>query len=289
MRHERIEAAPKEVELSIAAPIIVKRITVEGGGHHGGAWKIAYADFMTAMMAFFLLLWLLGSTTEEQRKGLADYFTPTLVKLKEKSAGGSGFLRGSSLTDVDPYPHEMGQTGSRSLTIPRAAAGGPLEGGTREDGTAARLARLREEIARRLAGVEGGKRLARQLRVTRTPEGIRIEIIDDSDFAMFELGTSVLRPEALQLLNAVSSSLATGAEPLIIRGHTDSLPWRAGAQANNWSLSMGRAEATRAAMTRYGLAQNRFARLEGVADREPAIPADPADPRNRRISLLLLR
>ncbi len=93
-------------------PIIVKKVTVvQGGGHHGGAWKVAYADFVTAMMAFFLLLWLLGATTEAQRKGLADYFTPTLVKTKDRGAGSDGLLGGASLTDVDDYPNRQGQTG----------------------------------------------------------------------------------------------------------------------------------------------------------------------------------
>ena len=89
-------------------PIIVKKVTVVAAAHHGGAWKVAYADFVTAMMAFFLLLWLLGSTSEEQRKGLADYFTPTLVKTKEQSAGSDGLLGGSSLTDPDSYPNRAG-------------------------------------------------------------------------------------------------------------------------------------------------------------------------------------
>ena len=92
-------------------PIIVKKVTVVAAAHHGGAWKVAYADFVTAMMAFFLLLWLLGSTSEEQRRGLADYFTPTLVKTKEQSAGSDGLLGGASLTDPDNYPHRASQTG----------------------------------------------------------------------------------------------------------------------------------------------------------------------------------
>src|SRR5438874_9324573 len=105
-------------------PIIVKKIIEAGhGGHHGGAWKVAYADFVTAMMAFFLLLWLLGATTEKQRKGIADYFTPTLVKVREQSAGANGLLGGSSITDVDNYPHRSGQTGTKTLTIPRDATG----------------------------------------------------------------------------------------------------------------------------------------------------------------------
>ena len=110
-------------------PVIVKKITIVAGGHHGGAWKVAYADFVTAMMAFFLLLWLLGATTEKQRKGIADYFTPTLVKTREASAGSStGLLGGSSLTDADNYPHRAGQTGTKAMTIPRDATGGPKEG-----------------------------------------------------------------------------------------------------------------------------------------------------------------
>jgi hypothetical protein len=107
------------------APIIVKKVTVVAGGHHGGAWKVAYADFVTAMMAFFLLLWLLGATTEKQRKGLADYFTPTLVKMKEGEAGSYGLLGGSSITDADNYPHKAAQTGTKTLTVPRDATAAP--------------------------------------------------------------------------------------------------------------------------------------------------------------------
>ena len=96
-----------------AQTIVIRRIHKGGhGGHHGGAWKVAYADFVTAMMAFFLLLWLLGATTEKQRKGIADYFTPTLVKMREGSAGSFGLLGGSSITDVDNYPNRAGQTGT---------------------------------------------------------------------------------------------------------------------------------------------------------------------------------
>ena len=120
-------------------PIIVKKITIEEGGHHGGAWKVAYADFVTAMMAFFLLLWLLGSTTEDQRKGLADYFTPTLVKMRQQSAGSDGMLGGSSITDADNYPNAAGQTGTQTITIPRSAKGGPVEGGGRGEQKSERI------------------------------------------------------------------------------------------------------------------------------------------------------
>ena len=107
--------SPAHGKNSAPAPIIVKKITVVAAGHHGGAWKVAYADFVTAMMAFFLLLWLLGATTEKQRKGIADYFTPTLVKMRQESAGANGLLHGSSIVDADNYPHRAGQTGTKAM------------------------------------------------------------------------------------------------------------------------------------------------------------------------------
>src|SRR3982751_4012911 len=114
-------------------PIIVKKIIDGGhGGHHGGAWKVAYADFVTAMMAFFLLLWILGATTEKQRKGIADYFAPTLIEMKLKSAGSSGVFGGDSVVAKDNYPHKAAQTGSKSLTIPKDATGGASEAAVAE-------------------------------------------------------------------------------------------------------------------------------------------------------------
>src|SRR5688572_14919082 len=152
------------------APIIVKKIIVQGGdGHHGGAWKVAYADFVTAMMAFFLLLWLLGSTSEEQRKGLADYFTPTLVKMKEQSAGSDGLLGGASLTDPDDYPHRAAQTGTQAITIPRAATGGAREGD-------AQIKRMRQRLEERVASDARLRQLMRQVRMVDTTEGTRIDL-----------------------------------------------------------------------------------------------------------------
>ena len=270
------------------APIIVKKVTIVEGGHHGGAWKVAYADFVTAMMAFFLLLWLLGATEEKQRKGIADYFTPTLVKLRKESAGSNGLLGGSSLTDPDNYPNRQGQTGSRTLTIPRDATGGPTSTGSGSDSDARKLQEIQEKIQKKLAQRRQTKQLARQVRVMRAPEGIRIDLMDDADFSMFELGTTILTKPARELLGVMSETLKEEMAPLIVRGHTDSLPWRGGVKTNNWSLSAGRAEATRQALVLGGVTQNRFARIEGVADTEPLVTDNPADPRNRRISLLLL-
>jgi len=284
-------APPNETAMAnaIPAPIIVKKVTIlKPEGHHGGAWKVAYADFVTAMMAFFLLLWLLGATQENQRKGIADYFSPTLVKTRQESAGADGLLGGSSLTDADNYPNALGQTGTRSITIPRGLTGGPVEGGGSGELEADRLKNLREEIDRRLVARSELSHLARQVRVLRAPEGIRIDLVDDADFSMFTLGTTIMTKDARGLIDVIADVLAEEPNPLILRGHTDSLPWREGVVANNWSLSAGRAEATRQELIANTVAAERFARIEGVADTEPLIGDDPADPRNRRISLLLL-
>lgn len=274
----------KNAKGSNLPPIIVRKVTVVAGGHHGGAWKVAYADFVTAMMAFFLLLWLLGATTEKQRKGLADYFTPTLVKLKEQSAGANGLLGGNSITSVDNYPNRAGQTGTKSITIPRDATGGPKEGGA----AVKRIASIQSRLTEKLNADARLRRLAKQVRMIDTTEGIRIDLVDDADFSMFELGTTMLTADATALLKAIAGTVGPENGGLTVRGHTDSLPWKSGVAANNWSLSAGRAEATRQALIRDGIAQNRFRRIEGVADREPLIADNPQDPRNRRISILLM-
>ena len=263
-------------------PRVVKRNPLRRAEQPTGAWKLAYADFVTAMMAFFLLLWLLGATTEDQRKGLADYFTPTLVKIREQSAGSHGLLGGSSLTDVDNYPNRAGQTGTRTLTVPRGATGGPKEG-------ADAVNRMRERVEQKAAGDDRLRRLLRQVRMVDTTEGVRIDLVDDADFAMFALGTTVMTPDATALVAAIAQAIAPEPGQLTIRGHTDALPWKTGMKANNWSLSSGRAEATRQALMRSGVGETRFRRIEGVADRELLIQNNPRDPRNRRISVTIGR
>ena len=271
--------------VNLPPPIIVKKITIVAAGHHGGAWKVAYADFVTAMMAFFLLLWLLGATTEKQRKGIADYFTPTLVKLRQQSAGSNGMLGGSSITDVDNYPNRAGQTGTKSMTIPRDTTGGPKEGAERMKKVSAMQARL----AARLATNPKLARLAKQVRMVDTLEGIRVDLVDDANFSMFQLGTTVLTLDAAALLDAIAELLGQEPGGISLRGHTDAVPWNGGIGANNWSLSAGRAEATRQALMIDGIGETRFRKIEGVADREPLVRDSPLDPRNRRISILLMR
>ena len=200
-------------------------------------------------------------------------------------SGSNGLLGGSSITDVDNYPHKAGQTGTKTLTIPRDATGGPKEG----SGNIKRVAKMKQRLSEKLQSSEQLRRLARQLRLIDTTEGIRIDVVDDADFAMFHLGTTLLTPDAVALLGAIAQTVGPEAGGLTIRGHTDGLPWRPGVSANNWSLSAGRAEATRQALLREGLADARFRRIEGVADRELLVRDKPQDPRNRRISILLMR
>ncbi|THD38287.1 MAG: flagellar motor protein [Sphingomonas sp.] len=277
--------------------IIYKKIYIEGhGAHHGGAWKVAYADFVTAMMAFFLLLWILGATTEKQRKSIADYFAPTLVELKENSAGSNGIFGGSSITDKDNYPNRAAQTGTRSMTIPIGAVGGNDAGSgdkgslknqqlTAEDTKNFEAMKRRLTLAMQAAPL---KRLASHVRFVQTRDGLRIDLVDDADYSMFALGTTQLVPEADKLIGLIAQTIQGTQNPIMIRGHTDNLGYGDPNAMNNWMLSSGRAEATRRRLSAGGTPEARFYRIEGVADREPMIENNPADPRNRRVSITLL-
>lgn len=269
-------------------PIIVKKIIVDGhAGHHGGAWKVAYADFVTAMMAFFLLMWLLGATTERQRKALADYFTPTLVEMKLESAGSNGMFGGDSLVAKDSYPTTGGK-GNRSITIPRDATGVKDEGGqSMKSRDRVKFQEMKKQLEKRMEANQAMKRLRRNIRFTETREGLRIDLIDEADFSMFALATDKLLPKAHELVAEVATVIQTMPNDVIVRGHTDALPYSGGRTMNNWMLSTARAEATRKALVDNGVALDRFARIEGVADREPFAPDDLYDPRNRRMSITL--
>jgi chemotaxis protein MotB len=170
------------------------------------------------------------------------------------------------------------------MTIPRDATGGPKDGGSKVKRTELMQQRLKEK----LNANEKLRQLAKQVHMTMTPEGIRIDMLDDAHFSMFRLGTTILTPDALELVRAIGQAIAPDPGGLTVRGHTDALQWRPGDPANNWSLSAGRAEATRQALMRNGVGEKRFQRIEGVADRDPLVPDNPNDPSNRRMSILLL-
>ncbi|WP_191060396.1 flagellar motor protein MotB [Geminicoccus harenae] len=290
---------------------VVVRKVIEGGhgGHHGGAWKVAYADFVTAMMAFFLLMWLLGTTSQAKLEGLAEYFTDPSSLSRLPPGGDAGILQGTSVMEpsfieappASPFdtapPARRGEPVESELAEELVAAFAPVgetvldnmrvERAAEEDPapSAAQVeARLRQALAERpdLGG------LREQLEVTHTPEGLRIELLDREGSAMFASGSDQLSPEARRLLELVAAAVASGADRLSIRGHTDSRPFASGSGSDNWLLSSDRANATRQALVALGVPSEKIAEVIGKADTEPRLPEHPDDPGNRRISILLL-
>ncbi|MDF2494401.1 flagellar motor protein MotB [Sphingomonas sp.] len=279
--------------------IIVKKIYIEGhGGHHGGAWKVAYADFVTAMMAFFLLMWLLGATTEKQRKGIADYFAPTILNTKSLGIGGSGLLGGDSVTTQEKSgPHDGNSR--LPMIVAHSDSGGGQKVGTGTKGSLRsrqaiaaedrkNFAKLKQQVEKQLRERQGLAKLAKHIRFTMTPSGMRIDLVDDANYSMFALGTTALESDASALIGMVAEGIRETQNPIMIRGHTDSLPFGDPRAMNNWILGTGRAEATRRRLARGGIPESRFHRIEGVADREPMITSNPMDPRNRRVAITLL-
>jgi chemotaxis protein MotB len=280
--------------------IIYKKVYIEGhGGHHGGAWKVAYADFVTAMMAFFLLMWLLGATTEKQRKGIADYFAPTLVDSQRLGIGGSGPLGGESIMSNNKLGPKAAAATIASMGKPAPPSEGGKDTGIGKKGslrsTAASRAEdakafeaIRRKVMQRIASSASLSKLASQVRFVRTDNGLRIDLIDSADYSMFALGTTALDPRAGELIGLIALSVRETGNPLMIRGHTDSVPYGDPRAMNNWMLATGRAEATRRRLALGGIPEPRFERIEGVADREPMIAKDRFDPRNRRVAITLL-
>jgi len=277
---------------SNAAPVIIKRKkVVSGGGHHGGAWKVAYADFVTAMMAFFLLMWLLGATTEDQRKGIADYFSPT-VPVNRVSGGGSGAFGGDSVFSE----RSLAQSGTGASDLhstqshqARGDRGGANTGANQTDPAAETAAFT--EIEDRLKGHSGESLVSDEtLRhiVTRvTDEGLIIEVFDRGDAVLFVPNES----EPTELLREIADLIGMVAVPIIndiaIAGHTRA---RAVTLAENpvWDLSAARANRMRLLLEEAGLPGKRMRRLTGHADRSPAT-RDPMSPRNNRLEVTFLR
>jgi chemotaxis protein MotB len=308
------EGQPAEGAAAAERPIIRKIIVEEGhGGAHGGAWKIALADMMTALMAFFLLMWLLGAANADQRKSIADYFRPashSQIKFGEL-AGSDGLLGGRSVVDPDGFPFTAKQTAMLERLTPRAKGGPSTDQGDNEQEANAQgpqddaptndpsrgpkkteddlnFEKLQEELKEKLSENPDIAKIKDQVSITREADGLRIEIIDKADFSMFRLGTADLDPRAAQLLTEVARAIRDLPNRIAIRGHTDSLGFAANSGRSNWTLSTERADSTRRLMAGNGINDKRFARLEGVADTDPFIPQNPADPRNRRVSITLL-
>ena len=304
---------------------IIRREEVVEAGHHGGAWKVAYADFVTAMMAFFLLMWLLNATTEAQRRGLADYFSPSASVSVQRSGTGrplggqSPFTEGLAISDrgtvavmnANAPPVDEEDDGSDTLATKTVhaeqraakAAQPPVPAGTGgvDDGAgpaAAEAARGREQAAFAQAAAEMRRvvatdpdlaPIARQLSIDLTPEGLRVQIRDSEGLPMFANGAPEPNARAREVLTRLVPMLQKLHEKVAIAGYTDATPYAGSAGRSNWDLSADRANATRRILTDAGLPDSRVRDVTGHGDRDPLLPETPEAAPNRRIAILLLR
>jgi len=272
-----------------ATTVVIKRIKKKGGAHHGGSWKIAYADFVTAMMAFFLLLWLLGSTTKADLSGIADYFkTPLKVAL----AGGSGTGDSSSVIKGggQDLTRSVGQVKNGELPTERKiinlkAAQAEVERIERQ--------KLNDLKGRLEAAIEARpllRQFKQQLRIDMTPEGLRIQIIDEQNRPMFDSGSAVLKDYARDIIRELASLINEMPNRVSLAGHTDKKPYAGGERGySNWELSADRANAARRELVAGGIAETKIVRVVGIGPAVPLKEDDPFDPSNRRISITVLK
>jgi chemotaxis protein MotB len=270
------------------APIIVKRIKKVAGGHHGGAWKIAYADFVTAMMAFFLLMWLLGSTTKGDLQGIAAYFkTP----LKVAMSGGSGSGDSSSVikgggTDLTRKSGQVkkSDTPAKKKTYNLEAARAEVE----RDETQ-KLKQLKSRIEAAIDANPTLKQFKRQLLIDITSEGLRIQIVDEQNRPMFNLADAELQPYTKVILHQLGAMLNEVPNRISLSGHTDATPYAQGGHGySNWELSTDRANASRRELIAGGMDEAKMLRVVGLASSVPFGHAAPTDPVNRRISIIVM-
>ncbi|KAA8609842.1 chemotaxis protein MotB [Salipiger aestuarii] len=279
---------------SNVAPIIIKRKKVSGGGgHHGGAWKVAYADFVTAMMAFFLLMWLLNATTEKQRKGLADYFTPT-VAIARVSGGGDGALGGHSMFSEEVMP-QVGSGATSLRAMAQRQASGALapgqqagEGGESVDprGEDEALREIGQALMARSGESMVDDGLMRHIVTRVTDEGLVVELFETPDSPLF--GADDQPTDLLRALGGVISRVSgMVTNPLAIEGHTAAYPLVM-ARDPSWEKSSARADNFRQMLLSDGMPKTRIDRVTAHADREPA-DSNPMDTRNNRIEVIFLR
>ena len=270
-------------------PIIIKRIKKGGHAVHGGAWKIAYADFVTAMMAFFLLMWLLGSTSEGDKKGIADYFqSPLKVALLN---GGSGSGDSSSLLKGggQDLTRSGGQVKRGDVEAPRSTIN--LQA-LRHEQRVAEATQLQALSAQLESALQNSAKLAQyasQIKLDMTRDGLRIQIVDELARPMFDSGSAVVKPYMRELLRAIGSVLLEVPNHLTLEGHTDATAFPGGDRGySNWELSADRANASRRELVAGGLTEDRVLRVLGLASSQPFNRNDPAEPQNRRISIIVM-
>jgi chemotaxis protein MotB len=254
--------------------VIVKRKTVVEGGHHGGAWKVAYADFVTAMMAFFLLMWLLSTTDQETRLGLADYFSPT-IPIHESRGGGDGPFDGDSMFSQDVLARdETGQEGDpEKLDVP----GAPDES----------LFAVEQELLGGSGDAMEADPLLQHIRTRVTDEGLIIEVFDIEGSPLFDGPTAEPNPIFEDLVQMIGRVLSRTVNPVAVSGHLATGDVGRGGP-DPWRLSSDRAQLARAFLEAAGVADARVSRVTGKSDRSPAA-GDPRDSRNRRVEITLLR
>jgi chemotaxis protein MotB len=270
-------------------PIIVKRVRKGGHAHHGGAWKIAYADFVTAMMAFFLLMWLLGSTSEGDKKGIADYFSSPLKVALLASGSGSGDSSHVVKGGGQDLTRTTGQVKRGDVDAKRDTVN--LHALKQEQVRAeiARLEDLKRKVEQRIAQSAQLAALGSQIRLDMTRDGLRIQIVDELNRPMFPSGSSVVQPYMRELLREIGQVLTEVPNRLTLEGHTDALPFAGGERGySNWELSADRANASRRELVAGGLADERVLRVQGLASSLPLDGADPRAPGNRRISIIVM-
>jgi len=283
-------------------PVVIKKVKkVIGGGHHGGAWKVAYADFVTAMMAFFLLMWLINTTSPEQKRGIADYFAPASVS--RSSQGSDGLLGGTAFQEDGA----RASGSNRKLNEELSEENERTQTGSAEDGQKSSSEPTEAAIAQAMANRETAEfasaeaslrqamqdlpdyaELSRNLIIEQTPEGLNIQLVDQEGRAMFQGSSAEPLPRTQRLLEMVSRVIERLPNRISISGHTDSVaPPRSG--YSNWDLSADRANAARRILEKAGVDADRLYQVAGKGDREPLYPDDPDLPANRRISIVLLR
>jgi chemotaxis protein MotB len=280
--------------------VIIKRIKKGGhGGHHGGAWKVAYADFVTAMMAFFLLMWLINTTTPEQKRGIADYFAPQSIA---QTVSGSGGVLGGKVMGEDSAHAGGAQSVMQKQSPPspsaaiKGLANGQNEGGANASSTDAsnsssaqdgEFNHAAEAIHQAVQDNPDLANLSKQVITENTPQGLRIQLVDQDGRPMFAQGSAEPLPYARKLLTAIGGIVSTLSNRVSIAGHSTGND--AAGATGAWELSAARANAARALLQSGGLVSDRIYEVAGKAGSEPLLPEDPNASANRRLSILLMR
>ncbi|MBV8247357.1 MAG: flagellar motor protein MotB [Comamonas sp.] len=263
-------------------PIIIKRVKKTAHAHHGGAWKIAYADFVTAMMAFFLLMWLLGSTAQGELQGIAAYFNSPL---KVAMTGGSG--AGNSSSIVPGGGNDLSKVHGQVRRSDAAE-----DSNRRADESARdtqRLRTLKAKVDGMLANNARLNEYRAQIKTEITQDGLTIQIVDDQKRPMFDSGSAVVKPYMRDILREIGAAMGNAENRISLSGHTDAAPYgNADRGYSNWELSADRANASRRELVAAGMPLDKLARVVGMASSDLLQPEDPRAPQNRRITITVL-